>query len=418
MVKVSSLVAIALGAFGAGISGAQAPTDGTATDAAASSQAATAEELARLTMATKIAEQRNQLLEARIGKLEAGVAPAGKIDTTDVSIEPTALAYEVGDHLVGQIGASVIQAITSKLADESKLPVRLVIHSDAELQIIEEMRAFGAQVSLMESLARETDPAPPAGCLGPGPSMAIVNAGLLTEIGAAISVLSLFRVDESIKGVSINPNELAVIASLAGQLLVHTKPPAQGSDKKGKPVLKEVVYLPLVNDLTSNGVMATGYYDGLLKLRLGLESGIPAVEAKFATDKPRAEKCGVPGQKWISDMSQFIARKKQLLETVTAALDSLSKASGANSLPRLQLYERARVLEARSRDAWRLFIKPIASGGNVHVRRNVLFSTLKVSAGMVVSYMLFAPDGELVAAGTRRTLARPETLEKLRVGGP
>jgi hypothetical protein len=329
-------------------------------------------ETERLTNDVERLKAEQARFEAKFGTLADDLAPKGDITATNLSVEGEILAYSTVDTLASKIAETV------KSAGDA---TTIALFSEAELKLMSEWRAVGAQVKLLEDKpVADATPQIPGSCPKAGQDLAPLGAPIAAIANVAVQAFSLFRVDRTITGTKVELNEFAVNAQIANQLI-------------GKGL--KVVYLPSVYDLTASGAFTDiEIYKRLAALKDQVADDIGKIEAargKFKDCKKLAE--------WLEDSGAFLERRKQLLAVVNGIIDEITKPDDAG-LSRIQAYQRASQMSKLTANAWLLQTNPISAAGNVVTTKNIFRTKLRFGGGSVLSYMLFKPDGALAKAGT------------------
>lgn len=187
-------------------------------------------ELAALKNQTAILEEERKQAEAR-QKLVSATFPSSDVKPLEGAVKVD------GDHPVESqvLAYHALNRLAQKIADivAGKKPSRVLIHSDADINSLMSFQSFVEQMSLIRAeltgvnetatsaledakLTLSGAPMPAAeGALALGFAPLVVGAALRS----AIDLLSLFRVDVSLKSKDLTINDLALVAAVSGHLV-------------------------------------------------------------------------------------------------------------------------------------------------------------------------------------------------------
>ena len=336
-----------------------------------------------------------------------------KIDG-DHPVESQILAYHALNRLARKI-AEVVAGFK---------PQRILIHSEADINSLMSFQSFVGQMSLIgDELNGVNEDAKSAledaeqilsGAPTPGED-AVVSLSLApVVVGAAlrsaIDLLSLFRVDVSLKSKDLTINDLALVAAVSGRLvgsgvtvfnpsLIPPRLFAKESQVRGS--LRELDTLSGGLDETRRAVEV---FQEKVKAAI-TELSNKLTLAATASPSPDTEslKQAIDIRQRVSDRLAVITAR--LNATATAfntfreALLKTDDAAGLNTLARLLRSEK--LSGAAGEDSHLLVLKVAAAGGGVKTKQSKFSSgTVMYSGGAIVEYLLFAPDGSTAAAGT------------------
>lgn len=367
---------------------------------------------------TAILEQQLKQAEAR-QKLITTVLPSSdvkplegtvKIDG-DHPVESQILAY----HALNRLAKKITEVVTGVK------PKRILIHSEADINSLMSFQSFfeqmllirdeltsvnkGAKSALEEAVQTLSGEARSEMVAVPF-ALAPVIAGAVLR--SAIDLLSLFRVDVSLKSKDLTINDLALVATVSGRLV--------GS---GVPVFNPSLIPPHLfakeSRVRENLRELDKLSSDLDETRRDLEQFQEKVKAAVTelSDKLTAAAVPPPDTKPLKQAIDIRQRVFDRLAISTARLNATTtafntfretllktdEASGLNALARLLRSEK--LSGAAGEDSHLLVLKVAAAGGGLKTKQSK-FSSGKVmySGGAIVEYLLFAPDGSTAAAGT------------------
>jgi len=408
-------------------------------------------ELARLKARAALLDQQVAIAQDQ-QKLLSGSLPS------DLKLPEGAVAIDGATPIESQVLAHkaldrIARTISERVAQ--RLPARVLIHNQGDITALLSLQAFGAQLDLIgyqladeigqgseaveaaEAALAEPQPrgigwrhrglnlganlgimtmvsplgAMAAASLG-GPLAA--PAAAVAAVGSALQLLSLFRVDVSIKYQEIAIADLALAAAVAGHL-AGRDPPIEVYDGALVPPNLLETDSPLLDRLGELDTRQTAL-NAILQRASAAEARLKAAVAALDRRIAAAAKAGEP----VAPIEAERASKETALEQLAAAIARMSAAAAAFSTLQTAMLRRedgsgasplTRVLQAEKLamiagdDACFLLLRVGAAGGGVRSKRSFfgsLFSgaDLSYSGGAIAHYMLFDPAGRILDGGS------------------
>ena len=360
---------------------------------------------------TAIAEGQQKMVAALLPSNVKPLEGSAKIDG-DHPIEGQILAY----HAINQIAKDLAKHVKGLGV------TRVFIHGDSEINLLIGFQSFKGQLEMLRRQLQEeidlgktevadrraalkTDVAPPT-------AAAALPAALVVGAAArsAIDLLALFRSDVTLKFKDLTIPDLALIAAVAGAL-----------QKQGVVVYHTAMVPPMLFDATST-ILTT--LNDLHELGSQLESVLRSVRdlqdtvkkdiadldsqiAAAAAAQPPTDPKPLEARKnrRADALGRLTAVDARLAATATAfaafnAALVKSDSTGTSS-PLGQLLRAEKLATAAGTTSHLLTVKVAAAGGGVKTKQS-LFRSARVfhSGGSVIDFILFAPSGEIAAAGT------------------
>ena len=292
----------------------------------------------------------------------------------DFPIESLLLAYQAIFDIADEIATRVIGDEDTSANNSS----RILIHNPADLKSIEALRTFHLQTDtlkhlfekLIEEVARIVEPTSRPAFAGP-----------ITALGALISsglqLLSLFRVDQQLKGFRIEVEDQTLAVVVAGALR-----------KRGVHVHNTGIF-PIMPKPESQIVVSA------LKELIELRTKLVALGDKLAalagagTDlKPNKDNIGKLHERIVAAISA--------LDAFEDGLTKLDEKSGLSPMSQLVAGESLLgFLDERTRILW---LKALAASGCSYSKEGTFEGDLTYSSGAVASYALYGHSGELLEA--------------------
>jgi hypothetical protein len=365
-------------------------------------------ELAELDLRTQIAEKRKTLATI---DLSAAKAPEGNITIDgDSALEGVILAYQA----LNTIAKTIAGRVRSKSAGSS----RIFLYNPADFAACASLHTFLLHLDLLD---RELEAANAQGIMAqgqhPGTEFA---AGLVTAgavINSALQVASLFRVDQTLKHISITMEDRAVAVAVGAALSAMG---VNVYDTAIIPVPPSDPALPDAGSAISKRLEALGEKRSeLVALRNRL-----AMIAKSKLEKAAgsASKAGDdPANDALVGAQARIDQALAVLDVFQATLLKSDDAAGTSLLAQVRAAEK--LSDLMDPNACYLWLKLAAAGGGWKTTKHLLSSKIAYSGGAVAMFALYGSNGKILDAGTlphySGYIAAPEPLansELLRPG--
>lgn len=395
------------------------------------------------------------------GTIDTSRLPKGATTVTSANAEATLLAYQTGMAAADQIAGDVCEKLTGPL---------ILFNNQADIDALRNLFIVRAQLlsawrlapSLTSTLQLMTIPAVPGVTnpvatdgpspngspvwhFGGAPGRAVVP--ILSSADAALSLISLFKTDSTLNGVSLTTDDLSLQLMVAGQLkrnakcsgkgpIFHTAysvPPLQtptGSAGNSAPLIDLV--LDAVNQQTRfqtqsallNSMLATP----LTTLLAAMQKVVgDSTAASLVQDQQNADKMK-PGSDKTTAKATVVAKKAALVaipivqsdlglvqSQITIITNVVSQSSAiTNSLTSsggtaLQAALKAEALNCAiapgatcvttEAQPFVLITKMSAVGGDNATRQNIFKTTLSFSGEITATYLLLDNTGSVVTAG-------------------
>jgi len=291
-------------------------------------------------------------------------------------IESLLLAYQAISDIADEIATRVISD-EDRSANNSN---RILIHNPADFKSIEALRTFQLQTDalkhLFEKLIEEV-----ARIIKPTPRLAF--AGAITALGALISsglqLLSLFRVDQQLKGFKIEVEDQTLAVVVAGALR-----------KRGVHVYSTGTF-PIVPKPRPESQIVVSALKELIELRtklVALGDRLAALAGAGTDLKPNKDN--------TRKLHERVVAAIAALDAFEDGLAKRDEKSGLSPLSQLVAGESLLdFLDERTRILW---LKALAASGCSYSKKGTFEGDLTYSGGAVASYALYSHSGELLEA--------------------
>ena len=309
----------------------------------------------------------------------------------DSPIESLLRAYQAISDIADEIATRVISD-EDRSANNSN---RILIHDPADFKSIEALRTFQLQTGALKHLfGRLVEEA--ARFVKPTSRLAI--AGAITAPGALISsglqLLSLFRVDEQLKGSKIEVEDQALAVAVAGALR-----------KRGVRVYNTDIF-PIVPKPRPESQIVIPALKELIELRtklVALGDELAALTGAGADLKPNKGNAGKLHERTVAAIAA--------LDAFEDGLAKLDEKSGLSPMSQLVAGESLLgVLDERTRILW---LKAVAAGGCSHSKEGTFKGDLTCSGGGIACYALYSHSGELLEANIITAYAGDVRMHRL-----
>ena len=294
----------------------------------------------------------------------------------DSPIESLLRAYQAISDIADEIATRVISD-EDRSANNSN---RILIHDPADFKSIEALRTFHLQTGALKHLfGRLVEEA--ARFVKPTSRLAI--AGAITTPGALISsglqLLSLFRVDEQLKGSKIEVEDQALAVAVAGALR-----------KRGVRVYNRDIF-PIVPKPRPESQIVIPTLKELIELRtklVALGDELAALTGAGSDLKPNKGNAGKLHERIVAAIAA--------LDAFEDGLAKLDEKSGLSPMSQLVAGESLLgVLDERTRILW---LKAVAAGGCSHSKEGTFKGDFTHGGGGIACYALYSHSGELLEA--------------------
>jgi hypothetical protein len=309
----------------------------------------------------------------------------------DSPIESLLRAYQAISDIADEIATRVISD-EDRSANKSN---RILIHDPADFKSIEALRTFQLQTGALKHLfGRLVEEA--ARFVKPTSRLAI--AGAITAPGALISsglqLLSLFRVDEQLKGSKIEVEDQALAVAVAGALR-----------KRGVRVYNRDIF-PIVPKPRPESQIVIPTLKELIELRtklVALGDELAALTGAGSDLKPNKGNAGKLHERIVAAIAA--------LDAFEDGLAKLDEKSGLSPMSQLVAGESLLgVLDERTRILW---LKAVAAGGCSHSKEGTFKGDLTYSGGGIACYALYSHSGELLEANIITAYAGDVRMHRL-----
>ena len=309
----------------------------------------------------------------------------------DSPIESLLRAYQAISDIADKIATRVISD-EDRSANNSNL---ILIHDPADFKSIEALRTFQLQTGALKHLfGRLVEEA--ARFVKPTSGLAI--AGAITAPGALISsglqLLSLFRVDEQLKGSKIEVEDQALAVAVAGALR-----------KRGVRVYNTEIFSIVPKPRPESQIVIPALKE-LIELRtklVALCDELAALTGAGTDLKPNKGNAGKLHERIVAAIAA--------LDAFEDGLAKLDEKSGLSPMSQLVAGESLLgVLDERTRILW---LKAVAAGGCSHSKEGTLKGDLTYSGGGIACYALYSHSGELLEANIITAYAGDVRMHRL-----
>jgi hypothetical protein len=291
----------------------------------------------------------------------------------DSSIESLLRAYQAISDIADKIATRVISD-EDRSANNSNL---ILIHDPADFKSIEALRTFYLQTGALKHLfGRLVEEA--ARSVKPTSGLAI--AGAITAPGeSGLRLLSLFRVDEQLKGSKIEVEDQALAVAVAGALR-----------KRGVRVYNTEIFSIVPKPRPESQIVIPALKE-LIELRaklVALGDELAALTGAGADLKPNKGNAGKLHERIVAAIAA--------LDAFEDGLAKLDEKSGLSPMSQLVAGESLLgVLDERTRILW---LKAVAAGGCSHSKEGTFKGDLTYSGEGIACYALYSLSGELLEA--------------------
>lgn len=358
-----------------------------------------------LNLQVEAAQARQKLLTATFPSDVKALDGTIKVDG-DHPIESQMYAWKAVNDVATQIARDVKASAT-----------KVLIYNDSDVNLLVGLGSFKAQLNLLKTqLDQEAKAAQTAASdadAANAPAMAAIPAIAATPfvassiIKSTIDLISLFRVDVSIKAKDLNITDLAFFSAVAGALQAKNvavydgaviPPMFRDPDSAVQATLQELD--GLIGRLNESDKKLDGALD---KLKTALETITQEItDAKAAQPPKSTTERERQQQKITGTIDKANAEKGKIRATEDAYNTfrvALLKTDDALGLTPLAKILRAEKLDRCAQDAYWLMIKVAAAGGAYRTKRWLWKSEISYSGGVIAHFTLFDPQGKVVASG-------------------
>ena len=359
----------------------------------------------------ELATAEMDLLKLKLGAIDTTNLPKGTAAATDMDLAGQLRAYAAAKKSTDAVAKEATVAydryhIGQLKTDQEKKEYenavsadtavrKIVLATDAQLQQLNQYRAFLAQMTQFKENANFVIANPPS--LGDPSAVCVTRlgaesvAGVLAAINTALTVSALFKTEVDLKGKSVTLDEFAIATLMLRSL----------TDEKVSVVYPGSYYLLPPRD--SDGVAFQSFKEvSDLKPKLG--AAAKALSAQYATILAANPKPDPACQKILAaigkTVDQYVAGIAAIEKSIDEVGATLTKQEAQSGLTILSSYLVSERVEAAIGSAPVLQVKAIAAGGATQTRRNLFKTTISYGGGSIISYRLFAQDGQLLAADT------------------
>jgi hypothetical protein len=354
-----------------------------------------------LAEATKATAEANKFIaEAQIAETRAklGVLDLSKLSPTraeakTLDIETNLVAYQT----IRLLAEQIITAIKPNLKGKT-----VVIYSDADFKSIEQLRFFSSNLrDLNADIAGLTIP----NLVVDNSTCPVIHSdreagggslGILGSIDAVTQVLSLFKVNKNLEGSTINVDSYALSVAIMDRLIRNDI---------------TVIYPPL---FFSGGAFRIAEKSQIEKdftnlssaaLRVDQVTGTIAVlkqkiAARVGSGSKKSANCNEAIAISTAILSDFESRAKIIKSRAEKYIALASVSDEATGKTFLQTLITAEALRTAASNGMILQLKPIFAGGTTITKTSYFTSSIRVSAGAIVSYVLVSGDnGQVINSG-------------------
>ena len=289
-------------------------------------------------------------------------------------IESLLRAYQAISDIADEIATRVISD-EDRSANNSN---RILIHDPADFKSIEALRTFQLQTGALKHLfGRLVEEA--ARFVKPTSRLAIASAITAPGDMSGLQLLSLFRVDEQLKGAKIEVEDQALAVAVAGALR-----------KRGVSVYNMDIF-PIVLKPRPESQIVVPALKELVELRtklVALGDELAALTGAGTDLKPNKGNAGKLHERIVAAIAA--------LDAFEDGLAKLDEKSGLSPMSQLVAGESLLgVLDERTRILW---LKAVAAGGCSHSKEGTFKGDLTCSGGGIACYALYSHSGELLEA--------------------
>jgi len=374
-------------------------------------------ELARVKLQAAIAKEQADTAASQAKRLQSRLPSQVKAleGTTKLEgdpIECQILAYQQVNKLATEIGTAIM-AIAVK-------PTKIVIYSESEINLVLGLKAFKAQLTLAKDrLKAEIENAKAAittaelqrstVATGFVASLASLPLGAGGAIRAAADLVSLFKVDETIKYKDLTIPDVSLAAAVAAALIKQSPSlPVYHSSIIPPDLLKDsATLLATLSSLSDLRSELDESQPGLARMQAKLKAKIDKLTTKIAADvaankDTSKDQASLDREQGAHDLLSAATARAQAsaasYDAFALALLKADETTGSNGLARIL---RAEKLAAAAAGAHWLVLKVAAAGGGYKTKHWLWWPTTKVvySGGAIVQFMLFNDSGKIDAAG-------------------
>jgi len=355
-----------------------------------------AQALAEAKAATAKAEADLAKAEADKAKAMLGeitqTTPKGTATAEGLSVEGKIRAYRAAETAATAIAEAVLK----------KSPQKVVVFSAKEMNDITFWQSFLQQATVLQNqLAAPTLPplfadnpgqcAPPKTARGVPPAVRTVPP--LMAIDAALQLLSLFKVDRTVKGADVTLDDFAIAALVGGKLAAAKISVAY------PPSYYPGAFAPSSAPRTTQALATlTQRRQTLIDFSTNIDTKKQQIAQRSTQEQQQA--CKDRYAEDIALLDNLQTRVKTSIGLLDAFFAGILKADAQSGVTLLQTLIAAEQLSTTFQSAHTLQLKPVAAGGATMTTTNIFGSKISFSGGVVISYMLFDSAGVLVDAAT------------------
>lgn len=334
------------------------------------------------------AEAERDAFKAKLGELSTDKVEKSTITTDKLVIEGKLLAYESAE--------AAAKAIVKGIYVSAKAKGKLVIATE-QLNDIVLYRAFMTQIELMlnnltplmtmPKLLTEPLPSPCPPQIDKSrfvPPLAVATV--------ALQLISLLKVDTTVKGIETSINEFGLAALIAAELIskeIDVAYPSRFYTAAFAPIQNPTI-VARINELSTKKFNLDRFLDLVIKKKGELKT--------LATTS--SNECKKLYSEDIETLEKLETAIKSTITNLQGVLDQFMKVGNTTGVTLLHQLSSAEVLQKNYQGATILEVKPVEAGGAFMTKAGIFGTSLRFSGGVVIAYMLFdGENGKILASG-------------------
>jgi|CXWL01.1.fsa_nt_gi hypothetical protein len=333
------------------------------------------------------AEAQRDTFKAKLGDLSTDKIEKSTLTTDKLAIEGKLLAYKSAMAIANTIGGSVSEKIPSK---------KLVIAT----QLLNDLILYQTFMTQTELLLNSITPLTTKPKLQTDPLPSVCSEKVeksrfvppLDVASIAIQLISLLKVDTTVKGIEATIDEFGFAAALSAELSLKgidvVYPSRFYAGALAPP--QDLQIVTRVNELSRSKIKLDHFLDWLIgrqnELKASAAKASNACKALYARDVETLENLG----RVVKDAAT----------TTQGILDQVMKTENQSGIKLLQQLSFAEILRRNYQDAAILELKTLEAGGAAKTKEAFWGTSLRFSGGAVIAYMLFeGKTGRILTSG-------------------
>lgn len=334
------------------------------------------------------AEAQRDAFKAKLGELSIDKIQKSTLTTDKLAIEGKLLAYKSAMAIATTIGGGIYEKVPAK-----KLVIATQLLTDLTLYqtFMTQTELLQNQITPLTTMPKlQTDPLPSV-CSEKGEKSKFVPPPL-DVASIAMQLISLLKVDTTVKGIEATIDEFGFAAALSAELSLKgievVYPNRFYAGALAPP--QDLKIVTRINELSKSKNKLDHFLDKLMSR----QNELKASAAKASNS------CKVLYAQDLETLETLGRAIKDTATTIQGILDQVMKSENQSGIKLLQQLSFAEILQRNYQDAAILEIKTLEAGGAAKTKEGFFSTSLRFSGGAAIAYMLFdGKTGRILTSG-------------------